>query len=77
MLKYILLEIVSCILLIGGAYLLMVSAVIIDLEVSCGLSNISVPSAIKLLLLLLFGISCVIVSVIIKVNTDTLKTLEE
>ena len=45
---FIMLKFIDIILITIGAYLLMISGIILDMEISCGIENISKSVAIKL-----------------------------
>lgn len=62
--KHIIIKIINTLLIIISAYLLMVSGIILDTEISCGIENIPKSAVIKLSVMFIIAILCAVSGII-------------
>lgn len=71
---FIMLKFIDIILITIGAYLLMISGIILDMEISCGIENIPKSVAIKLTIIFIIAIICTVGGIISAYRIDEYKT---
>lgn len=68
------LKFIDIILITIGAYLLMISGIILDMEISCGIENITKSVVIKLTVMLIIAIICTVGGIISAYKIDEHET---
>lgn len=67
-------KIIDIILITIGAYLLMISVIVIDMEISCGIENINKSTLVKLVIMIAIAIICTAAGIISAYKIDKYKT---